>query len=128
MFRILVFALVLFALRVVVGFLFGASDDASGISAVQRYLAEYFLDSVVVVAVFARLATLEVASPWKHAFIVVVLEEAFGSILSVAVFREPVLSPSWMFDYPVLLLSLSMGVWIGTKIAHRDRGRVGDGV
>ena len=119
--RALVFAVVLFALRFAVGVLVGAGDGASGSQIVHRYVLEYVLDSAIVIAVFARLAAVQVASPWRQALFVVALEEVFGAVFSVAVFHDVVRSPLWMFDYLVLALSLSVGMWIGQKFAYRVR-------
>lgn len=112
---------------VVAGFATGEELDAQ---VVLQYLMGYLLDATVVIAVFTRLARVQVLSPYVHAFFVVVLQELLGIALYAAISGNVSPSPLWPLDYLILILSVLAGMAIGRRlrVVAEDKMRIkGDG-
>ncbi len=111
-------------LRVIVSVVVAGSETSEELNAqvVLRYLTGYLLDAGVVIAVFTRLARVQVQSPYVHAFLVVVLQELLGAALLLsAALLFPIIgttppSPLWLLDYVVLAVSVVVGTEIGRRL------------
>lgn len=114
--RIIAFAVILFVLRLAVSAVIGFVTGGSETQTVLQYVLEYLLDAIIVIAVFAKLAKVQVQRPYAHAFLVVVLQELLGIALTVAIFKKIPPSPLWPLDYFVLALSVLAGMWLGQKL------------
>lgn len=116
--RILAFAIVLLVLRVVASFVVAdpVTSEVVNAEVVLKYVLRYLLDAAIVIAVFARLAQVQVQSPYLHAFIVVVLQELLGAALLFATVGSRPSSPLWWLDYLVLVLSVLAGMAIGQRL------------
>lgn len=115
--RVMLFAIVLLVLRVIVSAVAaspGGSDDLTA-QLLLRYSLGYLLDAVVVLAVFARLARVQVQSPYIHAFCVVALQELLGFALLFAIGGTNPESPLWLLDWTVLGVSVLLGTEFGRR-------------
>jgi hypothetical protein len=119
--RVIVFALVLLVLRVVISALMAGSpaSEELGVQDVFKYLIGYLLDAIVVIALFARLARIQVQSPYIHAFLVVILQELLAIALLLVIGGINPLSPLWWVDWIVLVVSVLLGTEIGRQLRAR---------
>lgn len=120
--RIILFAIVLLVLRVIVSAVVAGPETSEELNAqiVLGYLTRYLLDAAVVIAVFTRLARVQIQSPYAHAFFVVVLQALLGVVLLFAISRDGPQSPLWFLNYLVLTLSTIAGVEIGKWLRRRS--------
>lgn len=116
--RIFLFAVVLLVLRVAASAVVSGFVPGEELSSqvVLRYALGYLLDAAVVIAVFARLARVQVFSPYVHALFVVLLQELLGAALSMAIAGTVSPSPLWPLDYFVLVVSVLVGMEIGRRL------------
>lgn len=116
--RVLAFAVVLLALRVVASIVVAdpVANEAVNAEVMLKYLLRYLLDAVIVIAVFAKLARMQLQSPYVHALLVAVLQELLGAALLLATVGSHPSSPLWWLDYLVLILSILAGMAIGQRL------------
>jgi hypothetical protein len=123
--RIIVFAVVLLVLRVVVSAVMAGApaSEELGTQDAVRYLVGYLLDATIVIAVFARLARIQVQSSYIHAFFVVILQELLGVALLLVIGGANPSSPLWWADWLVLVVSVLLGTEIGRRLrASTEKG------
>lgn len=125
--RIILFAIVLLVLRVIVSAVVASPQESEELNAqvVLWYLTGYLLDAAVVIAVFTRLARVQVQLPYVHAFSVVVLQALLGAALLFAISGTNPPSPLWLIDWVVLVVSVLLGTEIGRRlrvIAEKKQG------
>ncbi|MGH8033166.1 MAG: hypothetical protein ACREO8_12590 [Luteimonas sp.] len=115
--RIFAFAIVLLVLRIVASFVAAdpVTSEAINAEVALKYLLRYLLDAAIVIAVFARLAQVQVQSPYIHAFLVVMLQELLGAALLFATVGSSSSSPLWWLDYLMLVLSVIAGTRLGLR-------------
>lgn len=116
--RVILFSLVLLMLRIVVGIVMTESEPSGEVDAqvVLGYLSGYFLDTLVSVLVFARLARVQVEAPYIHAISVAVLQGLLGAVLLFAIVGTSYSSPLWLLDYAVLAVALVIGTEVGRRM------------
>jgi len=116
--RIITFAIILLILRVAVSFLVAgfATGEELSMRTVLNYSLGYLVDATVVIAVFAKLARVQVKLPYVHALLVVVLQELLATALTTAIVGNFASSPLWPVDYFVLVLSVLAGMEIGRRL------------
>lgn len=115
--RVVLFAIVLLVLRITVSALTGSSvgsGESVGHLAL-RYLLDYWLDAVVVGAVFVWLARVQARLPYLHAFFVLVLHELLGAVVLFAIGGSNTQSPLWLLDWTITVLSFLLGTELGRR-------------
>lgn len=116
--RIVVFAIVLLALRTAVSFVTAGFPTRTEVDVqlILQYSATYILDASVVIAVIAKLAKVQLQSTLLHAFLVALIQELLGTALLSALGWGNFPSPLWLLDWTVLAASVLLGVWIGRRL------------
>lgn len=121
--RTLRFALVLLVVRTGAGFIeaglpvqLNASENL-----LLHYAMTYLIDAVLVIAVFTRLAMVQVQSPYVHAAAVVVVQELLGMGLLLVLGASNPESPLWLLDWGVLLVSTVVGVELGRRLRSNKK-------
>lgn len=119
--RILAFAVVLLVLRIVASMVVSDPVPSESVNAevALKYLLRYLLDAAIVIAVFARLARVQVQSPYVHAFLVAALQELLAAALLFATVGSRPSSALWWLDYLVLVLSVLAGTAIGQRLRSK---------
>lgn len=116
--RILGYAIVLLVLRVAIGFVTAGFPVRNEVDAqlILQYLATYLLDAIVVIAVVAKLAKVQLQSTFLHVLLVVLLQELISAALLSALGWSNSQSPLWLLDWAVLAASALLGLWIGRRL------------
>ncbi|MGO1073630.1 hypothetical protein [Lysobacter sp. CA199] len=81
----------------------------------------YLLDAIIVIALFARLAQVQVKFLYVHAFAVVVLQEILGVALLFAIGGSNPHSQLWLIDWSVLVVSVFLGIKLGRWCVFVER-------
>jgi hypothetical protein len=67
----------------------------------------------VSIAVFYFLAKQQLPRPYVHAFLVLFIVEMLDILVMAFIAKEFYISPSWVFDFPVSILTLLIGTILG---------------
>lgn len=116
--RVILFAIVLLALRVMISAVVASPGGYEELSTqvVLRYLIGYLLDAAAVIVVLARLARVQAGLPYIHAFSVVMLQELLGAALLFATGGTNPPSSLWLLDWAVLVVSALLGTEFGRRL------------
>lgn len=115
--RIIGYAIALLVLRIAISFVTAGFPVRNEVDTqlILQYCATYVLDAIVVIAVIAKLAKVQLQSTFLHAFLVVLLQELLSAALLSALGWSNSQPPLWLLDWTVLIASALLGVWIGRR-------------